>query len=287
MKLDMHVHYIAGLPSERPVPPELAECASSADAILAKVKEAGADGAVLLARPYAQRELCELQNEMIYRVMNAHPGEVYGFGAVSPSSWGDAAADAASLIEKGFAGIGMLDPTAQNFALTDPQLDAVAAVCAEKGAPMSFYTSFSVGEPYPGKSKILPVQWMEFIAEHQEVKILLAHYGAGLPFYGLMKEVDGKLGNVWFDTAPDRTAFRAGTYGAAAGFLGSEEKLLYGSNLPYCGPADGADAPVRDLPETLAEIFRAAEDRRKAAVAAAASAKAAGQAEGSGEEAAK
>ena len=265
---DFHVHYFPGLPGSGSVPEALSEAAASADALLAKVKANGADGMVLLARPYEQRELCELQNEMLYRVMNEHPGEVTAFAAVAPSSWGKAAADAEALLEKGFAGIGMLDPTAQRFSLNAPVVSAVANICAGENAVLSFYTSFSVGEDFSGKSKILPVQWMEFIEEHRDTKILLAHYGSGLPFYGLMKEVAGKLSNVWFDTSPDNAVWRNNTYRAAAGFLGSEEKLLYGSNLPFFdGACPGGGAP-KEIPAELAEVFAQAEMRRAAAVRA-------------------
>jgi len=66
---------------------------------------------------------------------------------------------------------------------------------------------------------------------------VLAHWGGGLFFFGLMKkEVKESLKNVYFDTAASPFLYDFEIYRIAAEIVGAE-KILFGSDYPLLPPA--------------------------------------------------
>jgi predicted TIM-barrel fold metal-dependent hydrolase len=94
-----------------------------------------------------------------------------------------------------------------------------------------FHASEPVGHPYPGKGKLTPGILYPFIKRHPGLKIILAHWGGGLPFYSLMPEVKQALSNVWFDTAASSFLYNPAIYEQIIGIAGAE-RILFGSDYP-------------------------------------------------------
>jgi hypothetical protein len=121
---------------------------------------------------------------------------------------------------------------AQGFDLGDREFMRPIAEVAEKyGLIILSHSSEPVGHPYPGKGAITPDILYRFIANFPKLRIVLAHWGGGLPFYALMPEVAESLRNAYFDTAASPFLYRDEVFGQVAGLVGAS-KILFGSDYP-------------------------------------------------------
>jgi predicted TIM-barrel fold metal-dependent hydrolase len=76
----------------------------------------------------------------------------------------------------------------------------------------------------------------QLIQKFPEVTWIMAHWGGGLPFYGLLKkEAPEVFRRVYFDTAASPYLYRPAIYRLAAEMVGPE-KILFGSDYPLLPP---------------------------------------------------
>ena len=93
-----------------------------------------------------------------------------------------------------------------------------------------------VGHSYPGKQPMTLGRLYRLIKRYPSNRIILAHWGAGIFFYGLMKkEVKEALANVWVDTAASPYLYVPEIYRVTGEILGFE-KILFGSDFPWLDP---------------------------------------------------
>ena len=117
-----------------------------------------------------------------------------------------------------------------------PGLGEVMDVCLEKDAPLLLHTNEPVGHAYPGKTPMRLADLYTFLKAFPRNRIILAHWGGGLFFYGLMKkEVRDVLKNVWFDTAASPFLYTPQVYRIAAEIAGAD-RILFGSDYPLIRP---------------------------------------------------
>ena len=245
MKVDMHVHLIpAGL--ERRGGPE----ALAPQALWDRCGRSGAERAVIQGWPFRAGEDCETQNRAVLAAMEAVQDRFFGFCAVSPADGAAAVAAAGAWLDRGFSGVGELDPARQGFSIEDPAFRDLCCLCEERGCPLCLRVEMGVGRRTDGGP--LAADCLRLIEAHPGLVLLLPHYGGGLPFYALMPEVARLLGNVWFDTAPEDCALLPGAEDCTRLCLGSDH-LVYGSHLP--GPVWETKACL-DLPEEWKELLR-------------------------------
>ncbi len=251
MKADTHVHLFSqelwqALPkAERtmlPTPPSLKDtlrisAASQAELVL------------LRGWPFAQFSHCKKQNDHILHAMQQHPTIIRGFCTLTPTSGEEATQELLRCFKAGFSGLGELCPLRQNFSLQDPHFLRLCDVCEENGKPINLYTRFAVG--HASEPALSPQELLQFLHMRPGLRVLLSHYGAGLPFYALMPEVSKQLANVWFDTAPDHAPFPPHAPRAAAVCLG-RKGLVHGSNLPFFSPENTVCPP---LPAPFEELL--------------------------------
>lgn len=239
MKTDIHVHLI---------PPSLADQAGTPavgpETLEAQCRSGGTEQAVIQGWPFRNLEDCRIQNQTTLHAVCACPDFFRGFCTVNPAAGEAALAEAAACLDAGCSGVGELDPGRQGFALEDPVFQTLCALCEERGRVLCLHMDMTVGRD-GGGDPILPAAYLRLIEARPNLKLLLPHYGGGLPFYALMPEVAQKLGNVWFDAAPDGCALLPHGADCTRLCLG-ENRLLFGSHRP--GPVFDA-GPCWDLPE--------------------------------------
>jgi predicted TIM-barrel fold metal-dependent hydrolase len=97
--------------------------------------------------------------------------------------------------------------------------------------PLMLHSSEPVGHRYPGKGTATPDRLLEFISVNPDLKIVLAHWGGGLPFYELMPEVAEQTRNVVYDTAASTYLYRADVFQTVLGIVGVE-RVMWGSDHP-------------------------------------------------------
>lgn len=129
-------------------------------------------------------------------------------------------------------GVGELRPDVQGFDLCDEKLmRPLMDRLTELDMVLSLHVSEPVGHEYPGKGSNTPDIVYRFIVAFKKLKIILAHLGGGLPFYGLMPEVRAALSNTWYDTAAVPFLYRPEVYRSIA-VVGGTERILFGSDWP-------------------------------------------------------
>jgi len=116
------------------------------------------------------------------------------------------------------------------------------------------HASEPVGHIYDGKGAATPELLYRFIANFDDLPVVCAHWGGGLPFYTLMPEVQKALGNVYFDTAVSPFLYRPEIYRHVSELIGAD-KILFGSDYPVL--------PASRLLKEIDEIGLSEEDKEK------------------------
>lgn len=203
-----------------------------AEEVVASMDEAGIDVSIVLSIGWASPELCSWTNDYILESISRYPNRLVGFCAIQPRDVGHAVGEIERCARAGARGIGELSPDAQGFDLTDK--DAMAPIVeAMLEHDMIFlpHTSEPVGHLYPGKGKVTPDTLYPFICNFPDLKIVLAHWGGGLPFYALMPEVKTALTSTFFDCAATPYLYQPQIFEHLADIVGVE-KILFGTDYP-------------------------------------------------------
>jgi uncharacterized protein len=75
---------------------------------------------------------------------------------------------------------------------------------------------------------------LTFLAANPDLRVVLAHWGGGLPFYELMPEVPALTRNVVYDTAASSYLYRPEVFRAVLDITG-RERVLWASDHPVLG----------------------------------------------------
>jgi predicted TIM-barrel fold metal-dependent hydrolase len=170
-------------------------------------------------------------------MVQRNPDRLIGMGCFEPSGQG-AVAEAERCLTAGLRGIGEL--AFYESGIDGSALDRLAPImemCAGRNLPVLIHTNEPVGHDYHGKTPITLVQIYRLIKRFPANKIVLAHWGGGIFFFGLLKkEVKASLQNVYFDTAASPYLYDSDIYQIAAQIVGVD-KILFGSDYPLLPPA--------------------------------------------------
>lgn len=205
---------------------------ATVETLLQAMDSAGVDHSVVLGFGWSDFSLTRDVNDYIIQATGQHSDRLTGFCTVNPA-WGAAAlSEVERCTSLGLRGIGELHPDLQDFDITSregmaPFMDLARSLAL----PVLVHTSEPVGHLYPGKGKTTPDRVYQFIRNFPDNTIICAHWGGGLPFYGLMPELPGELENVYFDTAASPFLYTGEVFEIAARTIGPE-KILFGTDFP-------------------------------------------------------
>ncbi|MDR3154158.1 MAG: amidohydrolase family protein [Deltaproteobacteria bacterium] len=202
------------------------------DEVLRAMDEGGVDKALVGGFPFVKEENARRFNGWLLEECARRPGRLYPMAAFDPRA-PFAERHAEKFLDEGGFGLGEL--CVYEEGLTGPVLDSLERLCviaAGKGAPVLVHVNEPIGHAYPGKAPIETAQIHSLALRSGGAKLILAHFGGGLPFFAsLRKEVRESLASVRFDTAAMPYLFRPEALKAAVGFLGAGS-FLYGSDYP-------------------------------------------------------
>ena len=248
MVIDFHTHILP--PSFRPKRPLLRRIDATfralferENAVLATAEELveamdadGVDTSVALGFGWCDQAVATESNDYLLDAARRFPGRIVPFCSVHPD-WGDAAlAEVERCVAAGAMGIGELHPASQGFDLaTAPSLAPLMALADKHRLPVLVHGSEPVGHIYAGKGDTTPNVLAQFIARFPSTTIVCAHWGGGLPFYGLMPEVKVSLANTYFDTAATPFLYSSDVFAVAARAVGAD-RVLFGSDYPLVRP---------------------------------------------------
>lgn len=229
------------------------------ETLLRHMDEKGVQKAVVFGFPWTKGDYFRRHNDYILETVTLYPERLIGFGCFSPLS-PEGPREAERCLESGLSGLGELAFYASDI---DPSvLDEILALGLRFDVPLVLHTNEPVGHGYPGKTPMTLNRLYELLKTHPDNKLVLAHWGGGLFFYGLMsKEVQDVLKNTWFDTAATPYLYSPKIYRIACDILGPD-RILFGSDYPLLSPEryfqDMASAQLPDLSRQLISGINAA-----------------------------
>ena len=192
---------------------------------------------VVFGFPWQNSDTFKRHNDYIMETVAKYPDRLIGLGCFD-AAHPEAAAETDRCVRGGLAGIGEL--AFYQSGIDDTALDRLAAImdiCLAANLPVLIHTNEPVGHQYPGKTANTLTQIYGLVTRFSQNKIVLAHWGGGLFFYGLLKkEVQSNLTNVYFDTAASPYLYDPEIYQVARKSIGLE-KILFGSDYPLLSPA--------------------------------------------------
>ena len=231
--------------------------------LIAAMDAAGIDKAVLAGWPWQPHEICVEQNSWAIEIARQFPDRLYALAAIQPNAGAAALRELERCIAAGMVGLGELNADGQRFRPDDADFLALARRAAELHVPLLLHTNEPVGHQYPGKGKLPIFSIYALIKAAPDLKLILAHWGGGFPFYELMREVRKAASNVYYDSAASPLLYSSKIFRIVVDTVGSD-KVLFGSDFPLILYPKRQTEP--DYAPFLAEIRDlqfAAQDRAK------------------------
>lgn len=248
MIVDIHTHYqFPGLVQNPRAyldkEPFAAHLASSprhrdvtVDEMIADADQAGIRWLGLQGFMYVQHETCVALNDYGLESLKRYPDRLLVFACLQPKTGKDAVREFRRCVDGGMVGAGELNPAGQGFSLDDPDFLAIVRTAMDMDVPILLHFNETVGHNYPGKGNIPLEELYQFILQFQELKLIIAHWGGGLPYFELMPEVKKACRNVYYDTAASPLLFSPSIFPVTADIVGAE-KILFGTDYPLvCFP---------------------------------------------------
>ena len=219
---------------------------ATAEELIASMDKARVDLSVALNIGWASHELCVETNDYILDSVSRYPDRLVGFCSVQPKAGDAAIAELERCARAGTQGIGEMRSDVQGFSLADKEvMKSLVDVAMEHDLIFLTHSSEPVGHQYNGKGSITPDVLYSFILNFPDLKLVCAHWGGGLPFYGLMPEVARALSNVFFDTAATAFLYRPEIFEEVSKIVGSD-KILFGTDYPLI-PQERIAAQVQSI----------------------------------------
>lgn len=203
---------------------------ATADDVVSHLNSNAFDKGIVFGFAFQDMGLCKYVNDYTMDSVKNNPDKLIGF-MVLPAHHKEMTQEIIRCYKGGLRGIGELFPEGQNLSLETLHHTDLKSCCMEYNLPLLLHTNELVGHYYAGKTSI-PLQSIEtFIKHHQEIPIILAHFGGGLLFYELMKEIRQTFKNVYYDTAASLFLYDPTIYNVIRE-IGILDKILFGTDYP-------------------------------------------------------
>ena len=198
---------------------------------IALADKAGVEKIVMQGWYWQDHGLCQYHNDYMYDLIKKYPERFIAFASINPRAGQRAIREIERCHEMGFAGIGELGPGGQGWDLHDKEFLNLMEAAVEYTMLVSIHAGEPVGRAYPGKDITSLQGFYELVKKLPDLKLILAHWGGGLPFYELMPDVSKAFTNVYYDTAASPLLYKMDIFKAVIDIVGAE-KILFGSDFP-------------------------------------------------------
>ncbi|MCX8011798.1 MAG: amidohydrolase family protein [Desulfobacterota bacterium] len=207
-----------------------------AEEVITMLDDRSIDRAVIFGFPWQDLELCRQGNNYVLESITRFPDRLIGFITLPWQGTDEVIQECERGIKFGARGVGELaqyhQPQNQDIFQS---IGPIAKFLEEKKLPLLLHVNEPVGHNYPGKIDIEFKTLQTFISVHQELTLILAHWGGGFFFYELMPEIKKITSNVFYDTAASPLLYHHQIYEIALKIIG-EERILFGSDFPLLTP---------------------------------------------------
>ncbi|NBB80353.1 MAG: amidohydrolase family protein [Verrucomicrobia bacterium] len=202
---------------------------SDPDSMLAAMDAADVDRAALLGWYWENESTCRWHNAAMAEWIRHAPDRFIGFAAIHPSA--DVREQLESSKAMGFSGVGELHLAVQGWDLDSADWQHLTDWCTRENWPINFHVTEAAGIPQPG-SVATPLEWFIRIAQRApDLKIILAHWGGGLPFFTQNPRLRPYLHNVYYDTAASPLLYEPSIFRSVIDLVGAKH-VVFGSDYP-------------------------------------------------------
>lgn len=210
---------------------------------VAAMDTAGVERAVLQGWYWQRLETCRRHNDWMLEAARAHPGRFSVFATTQPAAGEGALAEVERAVAAGAVGVGELCSPAQGYGLLDNGI--FAELCAwlqARQLPLCLHVTEAVGHAYPGRVETPLAEYLPWVERFATLRVVLAHWGGGLPFFLLNPRIQSAFSHVWLDTAASPRLYDTRVWAVVLACVGAE-RILWGSDFPL-RLYPGMDAPA-------------------------------------------
>ena len=194
------------------------------------------DVSVIAGIGWTSHELCAESNDYLLECLAQYPRRLIGLASIQPRAEDAATRELERCVRGGVKGVGEMRADIQGFDLASGTITEIADFLIKHNMVWLSHSSEPVGHNYPGKGALTPEVLYPFILQNPALKIILAHWGGGLPFYAIMPEVGKALKNIYFDTAASPYLYNPIVYRQVVDTIGAKN-VIFGSDYPLISPA--------------------------------------------------
>ncbi len=229
--------------------------------LIASMDEEGISKSVICGFPWEEPELCSLHNEYLFESASRYPDRLIVFILIhfSDIEWSVLELDRG--IKHGARGVGEIAFYSRQMTSQDiERMEPILKEMEKQKLLLLLHTNEPVGHAYPGKGDTPLELFYRLALTFPNLRMLLAHWGGGLPFYELMPEVARAMERVYYDTAASPFLYSKKIYRVAKEVVGIE-KILFGSDFPLVSPKryfqelEGSGLSVEDREKILGLNF--------------------------------
>lgn len=205
---------------------------ATVEQLLRDMDSVGVDRVVLLGWYWENQATADLQNRWFADWTKAHPDRLSAFATVVPtpnSPWVD---NVRRALDQGLCGIGELLPQAQGFTFKDESFATLMEIARGYRVPTTLHVTDSLSVS-PG-AYVIPTPlagYVELVKDFPENIFILAHWGAGLPFYELNRTLSALFKNTYYDTSASALLYHPSVYRRVCDLIGAD-RILFGSDYP-------------------------------------------------------
>ncbi len=202
---------------------------SSAQETLDQMDLAKVSKSLLQGWYWEHQATCRWHNQQMRRWMDLDNNRFIGFASIFPNEAPIAQLEAA--LSMGFQGVGELHPTIQKFSENKDNWYAMAQWCSDKGWPISLHVTEAMNISHAGYVETPFQDYLDLAMRFPELKIILAHWGGGIPFFEQNPKIKAILKNVYYDTAASPLLYDMSIFRNMIQMVGSD-KIIFGSDFP-------------------------------------------------------
>jgi hypothetical protein len=200
--------------------------------MLTAMDAAGVDQAVLLGWYWENESTCRWHNQVIAEWIQTAPDRFIGFAAIQPSGVPDSVQSQLEAAQSlGLCGVGELHPGVQGFTADSPGWRTLADWCCEQSWPVNLHATEAAGHDHPGSVPTPLNDFVQMASQHPKLKMILAHWGGGLPFFEQNPRIRKILANVAYDCSASPLLYQPEIFRRMIDLVGIE-KLIFGSDYP-------------------------------------------------------
>jgi len=204
--------------------------------LISSMDDSEIERSVICGFSWGRADLCSHHNQYLLESAGRYPERLIVFISFSSSDPERSLLELERGTKAGAKGVGEIafyhcEMGPRDIESMKPALTVMEA----KRIPLLLHTNETIGHTYPGKGETPLSRFYELILAYPRLRIILAHWGGGLPFYELMPEVKKTMRQVYYDTAASPFLYSPKIYSLASEIVGPD-RILFGSDYPLISP---------------------------------------------------